>query len=79
MKNLIFFHVPAMTAAQKRIADTIHHFYDETAPLGLCGSKYREVVEKLDEDCRGEFVSNPSLLFFFFFFTPHYLSVTSKR
>ncbi|RUS20604.1 BAR domain-containing protein [Jimgerdemannia flammicorona] len=44
----------AMTASQKRIADTIHHFYDETAPLGLCGSKYKEVVERLDEDCRGE-------------------------
>ncbi|CAM0139640.1 unnamed protein product [Umbelopsis sp. WA50703] len=42
----------AMTNAQTRIANTIHHFYDDSAPMGQCGIKYKETVEKLDEEAK---------------------------
>jgi hypothetical protein len=46
-----------MTNAQTRIANTIHHFYDDSAPMGQCGIKYKETVEKLDEEAKKDMVS----------------------
>lgn len=46
----------AMTNAQTRIANTIHHFYDDSAPMGQCGIKYKETVEKLDEEAKKDMV-----------------------
>lgn len=47
----------AMTNAQTRIANTIQHFYDDSAPMGQCGIKYKETVEKLDEEAKKDMVS----------------------
>ncbi|KAF9158420.1 hypothetical protein DFQ27_007054 [Actinomortierella ambigua] len=44
--------VRGMTGAQLRIASTIDQFYDEGAPMGIYGVKYKEAVTKLDEQAR---------------------------
>lgn len=41
-----------MTQTQTRLATTIHNFYDDSAPLGACGTKYKHVIDNLDVDCR---------------------------
>lgn len=53
-----------MTNAQTRIATTIHHFYDDSAPMGQCGIKYKETVEKLDEEAKKDMVGEASLFTF---------------
>jgi len=42
-----------MAVVQSRMAMTIDHFYDETAPLGLAGVKYKDIAESLDNEIRG--------------------------
>ncbi|KAL0089420.1 BAR adaptor protein Hob3 [Phycomyces blakesleeanus] len=44
----------AMTTAQTRIAQTIGHFYDDSAPMGPAGHEYKRAVERLDEEARTE-------------------------
>ncbi|KAI9142363.1 BAR adaptor protein Hob3 [Paraphysoderma sedebokerense] len=44
----------AMSLAQARMAVTIDHFYDESAPLAHTGQRYKEIVERLDDDVRGQ-------------------------
>ncbi|CAG8456175.1 7097_t:CDS:2 [Ambispora gerdemannii] len=41
----------AMTTAQVRIAETIDNFYEDS-DNALVGSKYKQAVERLDDDCR---------------------------
>ncbi|KAJ3114794.1 hypothetical protein HDU96_001683 [Phlyctochytrium bullatum] len=48
----------AMTLAQKRMAETVDHFYDQGAPLGYAGIQYKQAVESMDEDARTEMDSN---------------------
>ncbi|KAJ3099781.1 hypothetical protein HDU97_002759 [Phlyctochytrium planicorne] len=50
--------VRAMTLAQKRIAETVDHFYDQGAPLGYAGMQYKQAVESMDDDARTEMDSN---------------------
>jgi len=42
----------AMSQTQQRLAATVHNFYDEATPLGLCGTKYKDVIDLLDTECR---------------------------
>lgn len=44
--------VRAMNLAQMKIAETVNHFFDETATLGLCGLKYKDATMKIDTDVR---------------------------
>jgi hypothetical protein len=48
--------VRAMTLSQKRIAETVDHFYDEGASMGYAGMQYKMAVEKMDEEARMELV-----------------------
>ncbi|KAJ3217458.1 hypothetical protein HDU67_007928 [Dinochytrium kinnereticum] len=50
--------VRAMTLAQKRMAETVDHFYDQGAALGYAGIQYKQAVESMDEDARTEMDSN---------------------
>ncbi|KAI8837336.1 hypothetical protein BC829DRAFT_405152 [Chytridium lagenaria] len=50
--------VRAMTLAQKRIAETVDHFYDQGAALGYAGIQYKNAVEAMDDDARTEMDSS---------------------
>lgn len=41
-----------MTLASKRIATVIDNYYDESSHLGYAGIKYKETIERLDEEAR---------------------------
>ncbi|KAF9184016.1 hypothetical protein BGZ51_003632 [Haplosporangium sp. Z 767] len=43
-----------MTASQLTIATTIDQFYDEGAPMGIYGIKYKEAVAKLEQQAQDE-------------------------
>ncbi|KAG0306545.1 hypothetical protein BGZ98_002163 [Dissophora globulifera] len=43
-----------MTGSQLRIASTIDQFYDEGAPMGIYGIKYKEAVAKLEQQAQDE-------------------------
>lgn len=46
-----------MTGSQVKIAATIDQFYDEGAPMGIYGVKYKEAVGKLEQQAQDEVVS----------------------
>ncbi|KAG0043990.1 hypothetical protein BGZ83_010791 [Gryganskiella cystojenkinii] len=43
-----------MTGSQVKIAQTIDQFYDEGAPMGIYGVKYKEAVGKLEQQAQDE-------------------------
>ncbi|KAF9915926.1 hypothetical protein BX616_005050 [Lobosporangium transversale] len=43
-----------MTGSQLKIASTIDQFYDEGAPMGIYGVKYKEAVAKLEQQTQDE-------------------------
>ncbi|KAF9574709.1 hypothetical protein EC968_005714 [Mortierella alpina] len=43
-----------MTGSQLKIATTIDQFYDEGAPMGIYGIKYKEAVAKLEQQAQDE-------------------------
>ncbi|KAI8598050.1 hypothetical protein EDD21DRAFT_326198 [Dissophora ornata] len=43
-----------MTGSQLKIASTIDQFYDEGAPMGIYGIKYKEAVSKLEQQAQDE-------------------------
>ncbi|KAG0378937.1 MAG: hypothetical protein J3R72DRAFT_462742 [Linnemannia gamsii] len=46
--------VKNMTGSQLKIASTIDQFYDEGAPMGIYGVKYKEAVGKLEQQAQDE-------------------------
>ncbi|KAF9411990.1 hypothetical protein BGZ76_005250, partial [Entomortierella beljakovae] len=46
--------VKNMTGSQLKIANTIEQFYDEGAPMGIYGIKYKEAVTKLEQQAQDE-------------------------
>jgi len=50
-------HPIDMTGTQVKIAATIDQFYDEGAPMGIYGVKYKEAVGKLEQQAQDEVVS----------------------
>jgi len=47
-----------MTLTQKRIAETIDNFYDDSSTFARAASKYKDVIDQLDESARTELVKN---------------------
>lgn len=45
-----------MTGSQLKIASTIDQFYDDGAPMGVYGVKYKEAVGKLEQQAQDELV-----------------------
>ncbi|KAF9084614.1 hypothetical protein BGX29_008128 [Mortierella sp. GBA35] len=43
-----------MTGSQLKIASTIDQFYDEGAPMGIYGVKYKEAIGKLEQQAQDE-------------------------
>ncbi|CAB4434312.1 unnamed protein product [Rhizophagus irregularis] len=41
-----------LSSAQLRIAETVNHFYEDSSDNSLVGNKYKEVIDRLDHDCR---------------------------
>ncbi len=54
----IFFLLLDMTGSQLKIATTIDQFYDEGAPMGIYGIKYKEAVAKLEQQAQDEVVNH---------------------
>lgn len=46
-----------MTGSQLKIASVIDQFYDEGAPMGIYGIKYKEAVIRLEQQAQDEVVS----------------------
>lgn len=46
-----------MNNAQIRIADTIEHFYEESTDNTMVGKKYKEAIDRLEQDCKACLVS----------------------
>ncbi|KAL1918936.1 uncharacterized protein VTP21DRAFT_2317 [Calcarisporiella thermophila] len=44
----------AVAGTQKRIAETIQQFYDESAPMGVCGIRYKQTMDNLEDMLRLE-------------------------
>ncbi|KAI9183821.1 BAR adaptor protein Hob3 [Blastocladiella emersonii ATCC 22665] len=44
----------AMSLSQSRMATTVENFYDETAPLQLSATQYRQLVELLEDEIRSQ-------------------------
>lgn len=56
LKNILYPNCVDMTGSQLKIASTIDQFYDEGAPMGIYGVKYKEAVGKLEQQAQGELV-----------------------
>ncbi|RIB17188.1 hypothetical protein C2G38_2131959 [Gigaspora rosea] len=48
----------AITSAQSRIAETIEHFYEDSTDDTLAGKKYKDAIDRLEQDCR-EYLDDP--------------------
>ncbi|KAL1918596.1 uncharacterized protein VTP21DRAFT_2618 [Calcarisporiella thermophila] len=44
----------SVTNAQKRIAETISQFYDDSAPMGVCVTRYKQTMDSLEDVARLE-------------------------
>ncbi|CAG8761270.1 116_t:CDS:2, partial [Dentiscutata heterogama] len=42
----------AITSAQSRIAETIEHFYEDSTDDSLAGKKYKNTIDRIEQDCR---------------------------